>query len=163
MFQCRLTWGPSQVKRQRAGTKVGRRRSRRYSPARLRLSTHWRKRTSKVSRWATNCGASAMRGPPGGPAVCGLLRSALEQGPILEDTKNTIGVVTGARRLRWYDVVVTAQDAHAGPTPMHLRKDSMLAASRIAEEVNRIALAHDNWPRHSRFHASQAESKRSSR
>ena len=82
-------------------------------------------------------------GPPGGPAVCGLLRSALEQGPILEDTKNTIGVVTGARRRRWYDVVVTAQDAHAGPTPMHLRKDSMLAASRIAEEVNRIALAHE--------------------
>jgi N-carbamoyl-L-amino-acid hydrolase len=51
-------------------------------------------------------------------------------------------VVTGALGLRWYDVVVTGQDAHAGPTPMHLRKDSMLAASRIVEEVNRIALAH---------------------
>jgi beta-ureidopropionase / N-carbamoyl-L-amino-acid hydrolase len=44
--------------------------------------------------------------------------------------------------LRWYDVMVTGQDAHAGPTPMRLRKDAMLGAARIVEEVNRIALAH---------------------
>jgi acetylornithine deacetylase/succinyl-diaminopimelate desuccinylase-like protein len=42
----------------------------------------------------------------------------IEQGPILEDTGNTVGVVTGALGLRWYDVVVTGQDSHAGPTPM---------------------------------------------
>ena len=66
----------------------------------------------------------------------------IEQGPILEDTENTIGVVTGALGLRWYDIVVTGQDAHAGPTPMRLRKDAMLAAARIVEEVNHIALAH---------------------
>ena len=66
----------------------------------------------------------------------------IEQGPILEDTGNMIGVVTGALGLRWYDVVVTGQDAHAGPTPMRLRKDAMLTAARIVEEVNRIAIAH---------------------
>jgi N-carbamoyl-L-amino-acid hydrolase len=79
---------------------------------------------------------------PAGRPFAAYFEAHIEQGPILEDTKNTIGVVTGALGLRWYDVVVTGQDAHAGPTPMHLRKDSMLAASRIVEEVNRIALAH---------------------
>ena len=66
----------------------------------------------------------------------------IEQGPILDDTGNTIGVVTGALGLRWYDVVVTGQDAHAGPTPMRLRKDALLVAAEIVAEVNRIALAH---------------------
>src|SRR5207253_3989300 len=45
----------------------------------------------------------------------------IEQGPVLEDTKTTIGVVQGALGQRWYDVAITGQDAHAGPTPMELR------------------------------------------
>ena len=79
---------------------------------------------------------------PMGRPFAAYFEAHIEQGPILEDTENTIGVVTGALGLRWYDVVVTGQDAHAGPTPMRLRKDAMLAAARIVEEVNRIALAH---------------------
>ena len=64
----------------------------------------------------------------------------IEQGPILEETRNTIGIVTGALGQRWFDVTVTGMNAHAGPTPMALRKDALLAASRIVGEVNRIAL-----------------------
>lgn len=79
--------------------------------------------------------------PPGRPFAA-YFEAHIEQGPILEDTKNTIGVVTGALGLRWYDVTVGGQDAHAGPTPMRLRKDAMLGAARIVENVNRIALAH---------------------
>jgi len=63
----------------------------------------------------------------------------IEQGPVLEDTRTTIGVVQGALGQRWFDVLVTGQDAHAGPTPMHLRKDAMLAAAQLTLEVNRIA------------------------
>ena len=63
----------------------------------------------------------------------------IEQGPVLEDTRTTIGVVQGALGQRWFDVVITGQDAHAGPTPMHLRKDAMLAAAQLTLEVNRIA------------------------
>lgn len=63
----------------------------------------------------------------------------IEQGPILEDSVKVIGVVGGALGLRWYDVVVTGQDAHAGPTPMRLRKDALLAASKMATEVNALA------------------------
>ncbi|MGQ0653529.1 MAG: Zn-dependent hydrolase [Betaproteobacteria bacterium] len=63
----------------------------------------------------------------------------IEQGPVLEDTKTTIGVVQGALGQRWFDVVFTGQDSHAGPTPMNLRKDALVAASRLVLEVNRIA------------------------
>jgi N-carbamoyl-L-amino-acid hydrolase len=64
----------------------------------------------------------------------------IEQGPVLEDTNTTIGVVQGALGQRWFDVLITGQDAHAGPTPMHLRKDALLAAAHLTIEVNRIAM-----------------------
>jgi beta-ureidopropionase / N-carbamoyl-L-amino-acid hydrolase len=63
----------------------------------------------------------------------------IEQGPVLEDTRTTIGVVQGALGQRWFDVLIAGQDAHAGPTPMHLRKDAMLAAAQLTLQVNRIA------------------------
>src|SRR5258706_6938542 len=63
----------------------------------------------------------------------------IEQGPVLEDTRTTIGVVQGALGQRWFDVLFTGQDSHAGPTPMELRKDALIAASRLVLEVNRIA------------------------
>ncbi|MGA8050418.1 MAG: Zn-dependent hydrolase [Burkholderiales bacterium] len=71
----------------------------------------------------------------------------IEQGPVLEETKTTIGVVQGALGQRWFDAVITGQDAHAGPTPMHLRQDALIAASRVVLEVNRIALAFPDYAR----------------
>lgn len=66
----------------------------------------------------------------------------IEQGPILEASDTVIGVVTGALGQRWYDVVLTGMEAHAGPTPMELRKDALLAAAGLIQGVNRIALNH---------------------
>ena len=63
----------------------------------------------------------------------------IEQGPVLEDTKTTIGAVQGALGQRWFDVDIIGQDAHAGPTPMELRKDALLAASKLVVHVNRVA------------------------
>jgi N-carbamoyl-L-amino-acid hydrolase len=71
----------------------------------------------------------------------------IEQGPVLEDTKTTIGVVQGALGQRWFDCVIAGQDAHAGPTPMELRKDALLAASRVVIEVNRIAREFPDYAR----------------
>lgn len=78
---------------------------------------------------------------PLGTPVAAYFEAHIEQGPILEDTGNTIGIVTGALGQRWFDVTVTGMNAHAGPTPMPLRKDALLAAARLVEEVNRIALS----------------------
>jgi N-carbamoyl-L-amino-acid hydrolase len=79
---------------------------------------------------------------PLGHPIGAYFEAHIEQGPVLEAERTTIGIVTGALGQRWYDVTVTGMNAHAGPTPMRLRKDALLAASRLVGEVNRIALAH---------------------
>ncbi len=79
--------------------------------------------------------------------VAAYFEAHIEQGPVLEDSNTTIGVVQGALGQRWFDVLITGQDAHAGPTPMHLRKDALLAAAQLALEVNRIALAYPDSAR----------------
>jgi len=71
----------------------------------------------------------------------------IEQGPVLEQTKTTIGVVLGALGQRWFDVAITGQDSHAGPTPMDTRRDALLAASRLVLEVNRIATSFPDYAR----------------
>ncbi len=72
-------------------------------------------------------------------AVGAYFEAHIEQGPVLEDTKTTIGAVEGALGQRWFDVEIVGQDAHAGPTPMALRRDALLAASRLVVQVNRVA------------------------
>ncbi len=68
----------------------------------------------------------------------------IEQGPILEAEKKQIGVVQGVQGIRWYEAVVTGQEAHAGPTPMKRRKDALVGASCMVGHVNRIGL--ENQP-----------------
>ena len=82
-------------------------------------------------------------GTPGPtPPVGAYFEAHIEQGPVLEANGCVIGVVQGALGQRWYDVGVQGMEAHAGPTPMELRRDALLAASALVAEVNRIALAH---------------------
>jgi N-carbamoyl-L-amino-acid hydrolase len=61
---------------------------------------------------------------------------------VLEDHDKTIGVVTGVLGIRWYDCTVTGMEAHAGPTPMNLRKDALQVATRIMQEVIAVAMRH---------------------
>src|SRR5690606_24586362 len=75
-------------------------------------------------------------------AVAAYFEAHIEQGPVLEANGAVIGVVEGALGQRWYDVTVTGMEAHAGPTPMALRRDALLAASHVVQLVNRIALDH---------------------
>src|SRR6516225_2879931 len=63
----------------------------------------------------------------------------IEQGPILEHEGCTIGIVQGAQGVRWYDITITGQDAHAGAMPMVLRKNALVGASRVIERVDAIA------------------------
>ncbi|WP_296057506.1 Zn-dependent hydrolase [uncultured Amphritea sp.] len=75
-----------------------------------------------------------------GSPVKAFFEAHIEQGPVLEEEETTIGVVTDAQGQRWYEVTLTGQEAHAGPTPMLRRKDALLGAARIIDEVNRIGL-----------------------
>jgi N-carbamoyl-L-amino-acid hydrolase len=80
--------------------------------------------------------------PVGGRPVGGFFEVHIEQGPILEAEQRTIGVVTGAQGQRWYDVVVTGQESHAGTTPMLNRRDAMTGAGRMIACLENIAKTH---------------------
>jgi beta-ureidopropionase / N-carbamoyl-L-amino-acid hydrolase len=79
---------------------------------------------------------------PGEHPIGAYFETHIEQGPVLEDHGKTIGVVTGVLGVRWYDCVVTGMEAHAGPTPMALRKDALQVATRLMQEVVACALRH---------------------
>ncbi|KAB2901117.1 MAG: Zn-dependent hydrolase [Burkholderiaceae bacterium] len=81
---------------------------------------------------------------PGDHPIGAYFETHIEQGPVLEDHGKTIGVVTGVLGIRWYDCVVTGMEAHAGPTPMALRKDALQVATRLMQEV--VACAHRHPP-----------------
>ena len=66
----------------------------------------------------------------------------IEQGPILEDEKKSIGVVRLGQGIRWYNIEVTGRPSHSGTTPMHLRKDAMLTAALVVSETQAIANRH---------------------
>ena len=80
--------------------------------------------------------------PVGGRPVAAYFEAHIEQGPILEAAAKPIGVVTGAQGQRWYEITVTGQEAHAGPTPMPRRRDALVGAARMIDAVNRIGHAH---------------------
>ncbi|GBR51147.1 N-carbamyl-L-amino acid amidohydrolase [Neokomagataea thailandica NBRC 106555] len=62
----------------------------------------------------------------------------IEQGPILEAEKNVIGAVSGVQGMKWYEVTVRGKDAHAGSTPMHMRRDALLAASHMVVALAKV-------------------------
>lgn len=80
--------------------------------------------------------------PCGGQKFRAFFEAHIEQGPILEAQKRTIGVVTGAQGIRWLDVTITGQEAHAGSTPMPRRRDALVGATKVIDRLNGIALAH---------------------
>lgn len=70
--------------------------------------------------------------------VTAYFEAHIEQGPILEDQKKTIGVVSGAQGQRWYEITLTGRESHAGPTPMAVRRDALVGAASIITGVNQI-------------------------
>lgn len=77
------------------------------------------------------------------PVAC-YLEAHIEQGPVLEQAGEFVGVVDATQGQHWYDLTLTGQEAHAGPTPMGTRRDALMGMSRIALMVDQIA--RDNPP-----------------
>ena len=74
--------------------------------------------------------------------IAAYFEAHIEQGPVLERERCTIGVVTGGQGQRWYDLRLSGSAAHAGSTPMAGRRDALLGAARVIEAARRIATAH---------------------
>ena len=71
-------------------------------------------------------------------SIAAFIEIHIEQGPILEMENKNIGIVTGAQAQKWYEINILGMEAHAGPTPMAIRKDALVAASEIVLLVNSI-------------------------
>ena len=66
----------------------------------------------------------------------------IEQGPILEASGSSIGVVTGVQGIRWFTVTLEGFPAHAGTTPMDRRRDPARALAAALRGLYEIAAAH---------------------
>ena len=64
----------------------------------------------------------------------------IEQGPILEDEGVTIGVVEGVQGISWTELTITGRSAHAGTTPMRLRRDPGFVAAAITTFVRDLTV-----------------------
>jgi allantoate deiminase len=68
----------------------------------------------------------------------------IEQGPVLEQLDKPLGVVLGTFGVQRHRVTFTGAHAHAGATPMDLRRDAFLAAARSALAWREDAAARDD-------------------
>jgi N-carbamoyl-L-amino-acid hydrolase len=66
------------------------------------------------------------------------LEAHIEQGPILEAARHTLGIVSGIQGLRWFRVEVTGEAAHAGTTPRRIRQDAFVAAVRMVTTLQEL-------------------------
>lgn len=64
----------------------------------------------------------------------------VEQGGVLENTGDEIGIVQGIVGQYRYAVTVTGRPNHAGSTPMHARKDALVAAAQMVLAVNKLGV-----------------------
>jgi len=71
--------------------------------------------------------------------IAAFLELHIEQGPVLENEKLDIGVVTAIAGITRIEIVVEGRADHAGTTPMGSRKDALSAAAWIALAVERFA------------------------
>jgi N-carbamoyl-L-amino-acid hydrolase len=63
----------------------------------------------------------------------------IEQGPCLEEEGLAVGVVDGIVAIAWSRLTIEGVQDHAGPTPMRIRHDALVAAADVVTGVRRIA------------------------
>jgi N-carbamoyl-L-amino-acid hydrolase len=63
----------------------------------------------------------------------------IEQGPILEEEGMAVDIVDGIVAISWSRLSVYGVQDHAGPTPMRIRHDALVAAADVVTGVRRIA------------------------
>lgn len=66
----------------------------------------------------------------------------IEQGPVLLDRDEALGVVIGTFGVERHSIRFTGQAAHSGSTPMHKRRDALGAAAKFHLAIRDIAVKH---------------------
>ncbi|WP_411031183.1 Zn-dependent hydrolase [Spongiimicrobium sp. 3-5] len=75
--------------------------------------------------------------------MAAFLELHIEQGAILDQENIDIGIVEGIVGLNWWDVEISGFANHAGTTPMDMRQDALLAASKFIIAVNDAANSYE--------------------
>lgn len=68
------------------------------------------------------------------------LEGHIEQGPVMEAEGIDIGIVTATMHARYFQIVVTGEPSHVGPTAMDRRHDSLAAAAQAILAVEQIGI-----------------------
>jgi N-carbamoyl-L-amino-acid hydrolase len=63
----------------------------------------------------------------------------IEQGPFLEEEGLSVGVVEGIVAIAWSRLTIHGVQDHAGPTPMRIRHDALVAAAEVVRSAREIA------------------------
>ena len=63
----------------------------------------------------------------------------IEQGPVLERSCISVGVVSGIAAPIRFEITIQGKADHSGATPMNMRSDALLAASHIIIAANKFA------------------------
>ena len=79
---------------------------------------------------------------PFGKPLRAYLELHIEQGPILEASGSSIGVVTGVQGIRWFRVTIEGFPAHAGTTPMDRRRDPARSVAAALSGIYEMAAGH---------------------
>ncbi|MBK20041.1 MAG: Zn-dependent hydrolase [Rhodospirillaceae bacterium] len=70
--------------------------------------------------------------------ITAYLEAHIEQGPVLENTGNTIGAVTGIQGSRRFQINISGESAHAGTAPLKSRRDALQSALRCLTALNEV-------------------------
>lgn len=65
----------------------------------------------------------------------------IEQGPILEEERKSVGIVTSVQSMKWFSIRVEGVEGHSGTTPMARRADVLVTASRLITAVRDYAIS----------------------
>jgi beta-ureidopropionase / N-carbamoyl-L-amino-acid hydrolase len=71
------------------------------------------------------------------------IEAHIEQGPVLESKGEPAATVLGTFGVERHEAVFTGQTAHAGATPMALRRDTFSATAQAALAIREIGFRHD--------------------
>lgn len=76
--------------------------------------------------------------------IAGFLEVHIEQGPVLESLDLPVGIVTAITGIERHSVSLIGKAGHAGTTPMHLRRDALVAATEVVRIVDRLCRETDD-------------------
>ena len=76
--------------------------------------------------------------PVGARTIDSYFELHIEQGPILDNLRIPLGVVTGGFEMRGMRLSIRGETSHVGSTPMNLRRNALVGAAYLAVAIDEI-------------------------